>query len=902
MIGRTLGPYEVVGKLGAGGMGEVYRATDTKLKREVAIKVLPASVAQDPERLARFQREAEVLAQLNHPHIAAIYGLEDADGIKALVMELVEGPTLAGRIAQGPIPLDEALPIARQIAEALEAAHERGIIHRDLKPANIKVRDDGTVKVLDFGLAKALDPADASSADAANSPTITSPAMTAAGIILGTAAYMAPEQARGKPVDRRADIWAFGCVLYEMLTGARPFDGEDVTELLGAIVKTEPEWSKLPADTPRTIRTLLARCLRKNPRERLDSAAAARLEIVDAAARDEEAASTHAAAQMPRWRRWLPAWTAAAALAFGGLAALVLWPAAAPRFVVRSMVSDPDPLVVASFGPAIAISPDGTHVVYRTRVADRYLTKVRALDSLDALVLHDDPDSTSSATFSPDGAWVAFRADSEIRRVPVAGGPALAIGRTNTQRVDGLAWTDDGFIIFGTGGSSGLLRVAVAGGTPEPLTTVNAADGEQSHAWPVMLPGGRAVLFTIRHRQANTNYDASAAPDSVAVLDLATRTYRVVVAVGHMAHYTATGHLVYSDGSTLLAGPFDADRLEVTGTAVPFATGIATALADSTQFAISDTGTLLYLTGNPEASRTSAPVWVDRHGVAQPIASIEPDDFGQPRLAPDGTRFSTVSNNDAWVFETGNGRRRRLTSDRQATGMVIWSPDGTRVAYTSSRGGAQDTWVQDADGGGEPVRVTSAQASETWFSNSWSPDGDTLAVSRLRGIADVFLLPLTGADRAPRALISRRNSYATMAQYSPDGRYIAFAAGSGAQWSIEVHPATGPGASVPVSVDGGVEPIWGKNGELFYRHPVTHAMMHARVATDGDLTVGTPERLFDAAAYVGFEIGAPGAWYDVTADGQRFLMLRPVDDTASPQQLVFVQNWFEELKRMVPVK
>ena len=669
-------------------------------------------------------------------------------------------------------------------------------------------------------------------------------------------------------------------------------------------LKEDVKWDALPADVPASMRQLLRRCLTKDPRKRLRDIGEARLMLEDPAVFETGAALPPAVnAGEPLGRRWLSIVSAVAVtLAASGWTGAMLWPEPPPQPVIRTTVTDPDTLVSASFGPAIAISPDGTHVVYRTRVGERYLTKLRSLDSLESQVLYENLNGVGSATFSPDGAWVVFSDNGEIKRVPLTGGPALTVSKTG-GRLDGLALTDDGFIIFGSRQSSGLLRVPVAGGTPEPLTNLDTAAGELSHAWPVMMPGGRAVLFTVRHRRAESTYDASAPPDAVAVLDLETRTYKVVITEGHMARYTATGHLVYSVGETLIAVPFDADRLEVTGTAVPVASGIATALADSSQFALSDTGTLLYLTGDAAASRRSVPVWVDRTGVAQPIDGIEPDDFGHPRLSPDGKRFSTMANGDAWVFETLNGRRTRLTRNTQTTGMPVWSPDGSRVAYTSSRGGRSDIWVQTADGGGEPERVTSAEGAEIWFPSSWSPDGNTLAVTRFGLVADVLLLPLVGTDRAPRLLIPSQTTLQTVPQHSPDGRYVAFTSGGGSQWTVEIHPATGAGARVPVSVDGGVEPIWGRNGELFYRHPVSQAMMHVRVTTDGELSVGTPALLFDASAYVGFEVGAPRAWYDVTADGQRFLMLRPVDDTASsPPQLILVQNWFDELRRLVPVK
>ena len=503
-------------------MGEVYRATDTKLDRDVAIKVLPESLAGDPERIARFQREAKTLAALNHPNIAQIHGLEESDGTKALVMELVEGPTLADRITQGAIPIDEALPIAKQIAEALEAAHEQGIIHRDLKPANIKLRPDGLVKVLDFGLAKALEPTGVMSPEMSQAPTITTPAMTQAGMILGTAAYMSPEQAKGRTVDKRSDVWAFGAVLYEVLSGKRAFDAEDVSETLAAVLRAEINWTLLPQALSPALRTFLVRCLQKDPKQRVHDIADVRLALEGAFETGGSRAVEAVAVAQPVWRQPLlvAASAAVVALLVAGLVAWSLWPASDVPRVTRLSINAPvdQPMALANSNSNLALSPDGTRIVYRMQADGPNALVVRALDALDSTVLYQQEGSIIGPFFSPDGAWVGFNdySDDTIKRVAVTGGPVLTISEVGSPQMLGATWGEDDRIIFGTSTASGLWRVPAGGGTPEPLTTLDEAQGEQGHRWPELLPGGEAVLFTIVYQ----GLDLDAA--RIAVLDLVT--------------------------------------------------------------------------------------------------------------------------------------------------------------------------------------------------------------------------------------------------------------------------------------------------------------------------------------------------------------------------------------------
>ena len=563
--GTRLGPYEITAQIGVGGMGEVYRATDTKLKRDVAVKVLPSHVAADPERLARFQREAEVLASLNHPNIAAIYGLEEADSTKALVMELVEGPTLADRIARGAIPVDEALPIAKQIAEALEAAHEQGIIHRDLKPANVKLRPDGVVKVLDFGLAKTLEPTGAMSPGLSQAPTITTPAMTQAGMILGTAAYMSPEQAKGRTVDKRSDVWAFGAVLFEMLSGKRAFDGEDMTDVLGAVVRLEPDWDVVPLDTPPLLLMFLKQCLKKDSKLRVHDIADVRLALEGAF--ETGSSPTVASVVVPQpavWRRALPV---AVALVVGGLAAGLaawgLWPSTEPPSVTRFDYVPPESQTVdtarATF-QFVTVSPAGRHFVYNTS-AGLYL---RTMGELDARLIPGIEGLFLNPFFSPDGESVGYVvADGELRRVAITGGAPVVIADVNTGgNFFGASWGADNTILFGQ--PEGILRVSANGGTPELV--IPATEGE-SMGSPRLLPDGESVLFSVTTATGATRWDQA----QIVAQSLRTGERTLLVEGGSDARYIPTGHLVYALGSVLFAVPFDVDRLEVSGGPVPLA-------------------------------------------------------------------------------------------------------------------------------------------------------------------------------------------------------------------------------------------------------------------------------------------------------------------------------------------
>ncbi len=891
--GTRLGPYEVTAQIGVGGMGEVYQATDTKLKRQVAIKVLPESVAADADRLARFQREAEVLASLNHPQIAAIYGLEEADGVKGLVMELVEGPTLADRIAQGAIPVDEALPIAKQIAEALEAAHEQGIIHRDLKPANVKVREDGTVKVLDFGLAKALEPAGAGSPDVSHSPTMSAQA-TQAGVILGTAAYMSPEQARGKPVDKRADVWSFGVVLYEMLTGKRAFEGEDVSLTLASVLKNEPDWEAVPKAVPLLLTTFLRRCLEKDPKQRVRDIGDVRLTL-------EGAFETHAAAAVavaqPVWRQPLP--VAAAALVVGGLivgsAAWSLWPTADVPRVTRLTIAQPaaQPLRLGTNQPVLALSPDGTRAVYLVLVEGQPTLVVRPLDALEATVLYQG--RAFGPFFSPDGAWVGFHdnADRRIKRVAVTGGPALTVSASGAPQMRGAAWAADDTIIIATDTPSGLWQVPVGGGTPEPLTTLDESQSESNHEWPELLPGGEAVLFTIR--RAGEPADAAL----IAVRHLETGEQRVLVSGGSYPKYVPTGHLVYGFAGTLRAVPFDLDALTVTGNPVGVLEGVLTkAGTGAADVAVAQDGSLVYVARGVAAAVPRTLVWVDRQGreeaIPAPVRS-----YVYPHLSPDGTKVALDIRDqeiDIWVWDLTRTTLTRLTFDAGRDRTPVWTPDGQRIAFSSEQEGVGNLFWQAADGTGSVERLS--ESAITQYPFSFSPDGTRLVFAESNN--DLAVLALEG-DRQTTPLVkttfAERNG-----EISPDGRWLAYQSDESGREEIYVRPFPDVDAGRwPVSAGGGSRPLWARSGEeLFYLAPDGAVM---RVAVEGGTTFrpDTPTRLFQGL-YSGGTLGRFFRTYDVSPDGKRFSMIKEgtPDGSATPPSLILVLNWFEELKRLVP--
>ena len=905
--GDRLGPYEVTAPIGAGGMGEVYRATDTKLDRDVAIKVLSDAFSSDPERLARFEREAKVLASLNHPGIAAIYGLETSGATRALILELVEGPTLQDRIAHGPIPLDDALPIATQIAEALEAAHEHGIIHRDLKPANIKVTPDGVVKLLDFGLAKALEP-EMPEADAANSPTLTA-AATTKGVILGTAAYMSPEQARGGVADRRADVWSFGVVLYEMLTGRQLFTGASVSDTLAAVLKTEPDWSTLPSTTPPLLRRLLRHCLEKDRKERLQHIGDVRVELRDARTGSDGDAATAPVAQPARWQR--PLFVTAAlvfGLIVGGLAVWILTrPAPAPPSPVTrmSIVLPPTQQQTSLLRRGVAISPTGTHVVY---AANRQLY-LRALDELEAQPLPGTEGSEpSSLFFSPDGEWIGFYSgrDGALQKVALAGGAAVTLAEVSG--INGASWGADDTIVFGQLGRGigrGILRVAGAGGTPEVLVS----DDETAFRYvlPQMLPGGEVVLYTRTTPSGAVGSSGEWDAAQIVVEQVATGERTVVIEGGYDARYLPTGHLVYALGGTLLAVPFDVDRLEVTGSPVPLVEGISRATTGAANADIARTGTLVYLLGEGTGEEVRTLVWVDRDGTEEVLAA-PPRAYVYPRLSPDGTRVvldARDEEDDLWVWDLTRETLTRLTSAAEADRFGVWTPDGQRVVFASLRdGGNINLYWRAADGTGAVERLT--ESSRPHFPQTFSPDGTRLVLYSATPDTrnDLHVLTLDADRRVAPLIVTEFREMS--ADLSPDGQWLAYQSNASGRWEVYVQPFPDvDGGRWQISTTGGMRPLWGPDGqELFY---LTDAgVMGVTVEIGAGFGVGTPT-LVIAGSYFGPPVGTvSGRIYDIAPDGQRFLMLKESgtatadDPFAGLMQIHVVQNWFEELKARVP--
>ena len=905
--GTRLGSYEILSALGAGGMGEVYRARDTRLDRDIAIKILPEAFAADAGRVARFQREAKVLAALNHPHIAAIYGLEDADGAKALVMELVEGDDLAQRLAGGAMPLEEALPVAKQIAEALEAAHEQGIIHRDLKPANIKVRSDGTVKVLDFGLAKAFDATGSSSPSAAMSPTISIFA-TQAGVIMGTAAYMPPEQAKGRPVDKRADLWSFGCVLFEMLTGHRPFEGETISDVLARIIEREPDWNALPAKTPRSIRTLLRRCLEKDPKRRLDSAAVARLEI-------DEASTTSATSGIPgsdtgggsRWPRRTLAPVAVVAAALG---ALTMWTAmrpapALPMLVSRFAITLPpaQPLAFSINDRDVALSADGTRIVYTA--GDQAQLMVRTLDQVEAVVM---PGITNARApfLSPDGRWIGFFDQLDeglttgpvvqrgaLKKVSTSGGPSILIS-TLTGASRGASWGPDDSIVFATSDTStGLLRVRAGGGEPEVLTKPDPAKGERDHYFPSVLPGARGVLFDIAA--------GGAGGSQVAVLDLKTGQRRTLIRSGGQAEYVETGHLVYADRGALWGVGFDLETLNVHGDPVPLVQQVLTLGAAA--FTISRRGTLLYVPVDSGKSRSL--VWVNRQGAEEPIAA-PPRGYVSARLSPDETRVALQifdASHEIWTWDFARAKLTRLTFSPPGNYGPLWTTDGRHIIFGSPRDEANrsNLFWQASDGTGKDERLTTSVNGQR--TNAISPDGTRVVLEEERPPAgyDFMLLSLAGAPRVEPLLqtpFDERN-----AAISPDGRWMAYESNESGRFQIYMRPFPNVAdARYEISNGGGRTPVWSPTGrELFFVNRTS--IMAVTVQLTPTFSPGNPTKLFDAPSIMldgRFIATGTHRTYDISRDGQRFLMIKenagPSERDSPLATMIVVQNWFEELK------
>ena len=883
----------------------MYRATDTKLNRDVALKFLPAPLASEPGRLERFQREAHVLASLNHSNIAAIYGLEDSASTPALVMELIDGPTLADRIARGPLLCEEVLPIAKQIADALEYAHERGIVHRDLKPANIKLTADGLVKVLDFGLAKAI-AVEPHATALSNSPTL-SLAATQAGVILGTAAYMSPEQAKGKTVDRRADIWAFGVVLYEMLTGNSMFTGETASEIMAQVIMKEPDWNALPAAAPERLRELLRRCLTKDPRSRLRDIGDARIALEELIAHPEPQVPVEIQTDKPSSRRGsrLP-WIVAATLAL--ILALIVWapwstPPPAPAVARLTVEVGADVSLATGTGAAAFLSPDGQVLAFLASQTpgQRPQIYVRRLDQLQALPLAGT-EGARNAFFSTDGQWIGFFADRKLKKIFVNGGLAVTLCEAEDDR--GGAWGDDGSIVFSPNTRSGLFRVSSAGGKPEPLTKLDPATNEITQRWPQVLPGSEVVLF-VASSTANNYEDAKIVAQSIR-----TGERRIMPRPGHYPRYVASGHLLYMSQATLFGAPFDIQKLELTGEPSPVLEGVLTSPNNgSAQFAISESGAMVYLAGSAAASGTQL-LWLSRDGKTQPLRSVT-SNYGNPRFSPDGNQiaFDLLQEQfDAWTYDWKRDAPSRLTFDPMQDRRPLWTNDSRRIVFSSQRAdkAVHNLYWQRADGTGEPQRLTESRNNQ--FAMSWHSGRKILAFAEASPQTnyDILMLPIDGDESSGWKVGKPTTFLATFFQerepaFSPDGRWIAYQSNEGGgDYEIYVRSFPGPGGKWQVSNGGGEFPTWSRNGrELFYRTTDSRIMVVPYTA-DGDTFRALKAELWSDFQFA--NLGPLNRYFDLHPDGRRFAVVKSAEATSESRlnKVTLILNFSEELRRLAP--
>jgi serine/threonine-protein kinase len=891
--GSRLGPYEVLAKLGEGGMGEVYRARDTKLGRDVALKILPDAFAGHPDRLMRFEREARTLASLNHPHIAQLYGLEDSTATRALAMELVDGEDLSARIARGPLPLDEALSIARQIAEALQAAHEIGVIHRDLKPGNVKVRADGTVKVLDFGLAKAMagDLSASGSGEIANAATITSPALTMQGVVLGTAAYMAPEQARGRFVDKRADMWALGCVVYEMLTGRRAFNGSSPGDVIAEVVSAEPDWTALPPNLPAGVNRVVRRCLEKNPERRLRDAGDARLDLED----------THDAAARPARGSSRRLWMSAAAVVGVGAIALAAGVAlgrrniatvAAP--VVRATIVLPPGQDFQSGRRAVAISRDGQQIVYSAQDG-LYL---RRLDSFESRLI-PGTSNTINPAFSPDGGRIAVTSLQESKSIDLATGTATAlrIPRSNMGGILGsLSWNEYGLIQ--TLGAGGVFLFPP--GATDSSRIVELAPGEAASS-AQMLPGGKHVLMTLL---TLTPLRPGSATGQVLVQSLESGSRTPVVPNGSDARYVPSGHIVYAANGALYAVDFDVQTLRTIGSPLVVAEGVrATNIINATtHYGVSDNGVLVYVPGQrlPPALALDL-VRVDRNGDVTHL-HLPPAPYEAPRVSPDGRQVAISADDgteaNVWIHDLSSSGVRKLTVTGRNR-FPVWSPDGRRLAYQSDREGDLAIFAQAADGSSPPSRLTTAEAGTIHTPESWSPNGSDLLFAVTKGGTNT-LWRVSLASRHAEPFGNVVSPTLTSASFSPDGKWVAYnIVGADRSHATFVQPFPPTGGIYPISSnDDGHHPVWSRDGrELFYI-PGPGRLIGVKVTGGSSFTFASPTSL-PAAGLMGS--GTFARNYDILKDGSGFIGRQIAEDEQSrlgaPPRIQIMLNWLGDLNR-----
>ncbi len=900
MIGRTLSHFKITAMLGKGGMGEVYRAEDTTLDREVAIKVLPEAFTADKERLARFEREAKVLASLNHPNIAGIHELGSDGGLDFLAMELVEGEDLAKRLRKGPIPVGEALRLATQIATGLEAAHNSGVVHRDLKPANVQVTPEGQVKILDFGLAKKAVGGAGPPLDLSDSPTLTAQ-MTRAGTILGTAAYMSPEQARGQEVDAQTDIWALGVVLYEMLTGERTFGAETATDTIAAIIERQPDWEALPPATPPLVRSLLRRCLQKDRNRRLHDVADARLELEEVLSEaPAPVVAAEAITPAAESKRRTAVWSLASALL--GLAiglALATWMSRSEG-VPTTLLSNAhlsielaeETTLYMTTNPAIAISPDGRRLVWAAVHPDGSVQlHARGLDEVVAREL-EGTENARDPIFSPDGQWIAYfdHAETQLEKVPFEGGVPAKICDTPSSS-KGATWGARGEIVFSRGFDGGLSRVAAEGGVPEVLTEPDRDAGVKTHRFPHFLPDGRALLFMVADHDMET-YDEA----RIEALDLETGERKLLLEGGMSPKYVESGHLIFARQGSLMAVPFDPQALAIEGQPKEVFTSVVTNGGDAFgQFALTSAGTLVYAPGGPEHYNQRF-VRADRSGHVVPL-SVPERVYDRPSfaLSPDGKRLAVTvagANYSVWLWDVEREILSRLAAGGENQAPV-WTPDGERLIFLSyGRGAGMHLMWIPADGSSQPKSLY--ETDRIPAPASISPDGQHFSFFQHDPETDddIWVLPLDDQMQpgAPRKVVATKGRDVE-SEFSPDGRWLAYSSNETGSYEIYVQSFPGPGPRTQVSSEGGREPHWSPRGDaIYYVHSTSAQLMRAPVRTEPELRVGAPE------PFIPFD--SPERWYDIEPDGEHFIYIQMGSQAKPITQLRIVLNWANGLDRL----
>jgi serine/threonine-protein kinase len=885
-------------------MGEVYRARDTRLERSVAIKILPAQFSSDPVRKQRFEREAKTISSLNHPHICVLYDVGSQDGLDYLVMECVEGETLAKRLEKGPLPLEQVLKYGTQIADALEKAHRSGVIHRDLKPGNIMLTPTGA-KLLDFGLAKPAAPL-TSLATLTATAAKQSPA-TEQGAIVGTFQYMSPEQIEGNDLDGRSDIFSLGAVLYEMLTGQRAFQGKSQLSVASAILEKEPApINRVKPLTPPALDHAIRRCLAKEPEERWQSAAdlAGELQWIAEAGSQAEVPAPLVSQRKVRERI---AWAAAAVLALVAIALVIGFVGRAPKPLQPMRLNaeiGADASLFIILGPSAILSPDGTRLAFVASGADqKQRLYFRSLDQLQASVL-PGTENVRNPFFSPNGEWIGFFADGKLKKISAQGGAVVTLCDAADDR--GGSWSEDGTIVFTRGAGSGLSKISSAGGSPEQLTTLNQAS-EHTHRWSQVLPGGKTVLFT-----ANVLLGSFERADIVAYT-MSTGQRKTVLHGGFYGRYVPTGHLVYMHymhENTLFAVPFDAKRLEVTGQAAPILEGVVTnANTGGAQFSFSEAGNLVYVPGRSSAVLGSI-YWMERDGKFRPLRE-SPAGYLNPAFSPDGKRLAMEifdgKNNDIWVYELGRDTLTRLTFASEASRVPVWTPDGQRITYSSLEKGVANLYWKRADGAGDAQRLTENKNPQRPY--SWRADGKFLAFTQSNPDTgtDIMMLPFEGDEKSgrkpgePRVFLNSPYDETSPA-FSPDGRWLAYVSNESGSNEVYVRPFPGPGGKWQISTGGGQFPKWSRTDkELFYRSPDSKLMVAAYTASGDSFVAGKPQ-LWSPGQFINLTNLGPFYNFDLHPDGKRFAVVKtpgPGEGTLV-NKVTFIFNFFDELRRKVP--